>query len=80
MDDEFRRRSGAPDRPLQAIVTRLGEHEAGRDRPMRRIAGMSARIDRLSIPSPADEDVMTSPDARSRRVAKIEAALRGFNA
>ena len=35
------------------------------------------KVDQLSILSRAGEEAMTSLDALSRRVAKVEAALRG---
>ena len=69
MDDETRQRFDAIDRQLQAIVARLDEQDAGHDRLM-------AKVDRLSLLSRAGEEAMTSLDALSRRVAKLEAALR----
>ena len=69
MDDETRQRFDAIDRQLQAIVARLDEQDAGHDRLM-------AKVDRLSLLSRAGEEAMTSLDALSRRVARLEAALR----
>ena len=54
---------------LDAIIVRLDEQDASRDRLM-------AKVDRLSILAHAGEEVVTSLDALSRRVAKLE-ALRG---
>ncbi|MEM9699644.1 MAG: hypothetical protein AAF943_12715 [Pseudomonadota bacterium] len=70
MDEEIRERFDAIDRQLQAIVSRLDEQDAGHDRLM-------AKVDRLSILSRAGEEAMTSLDALSRRIAKVETALRG---
>jgi phage shock protein A len=79
MDEELRKRFDALDRQLQAIVTRLDEQDSGHDRLMGKVDRLSAKIDQLSILSRAGEEAMTSLDALSRRVAKIEAALRGDN-
>jgi len=77
MDDEIRKRFDTMDSKfdavfsrLDAIVTRLDEQDAGHDRLM-------SKVDRLSVLARAGEEAMTSLDALSRRVAKIEAALRG---
>ena len=69
MDDETRERFDALDRQLAAIVSRLDEQDLGHER-------MMGKVDRLSVLSRAGEDAMTSLDALSRRVTKIEAALR----
>jgi prefoldin subunit 5 len=79
MDDQTRQRFDALDRQLQAIVTRLDEQDASHDRLMGKVDRLSAKIDQLSILSRAGEEAMTSLDALSRRVAKIESALRGEN-
>ena len=57
---------------LDAIVHRLDEQDTGHDRLM-------AKVDRLSVLSRAGEDAMTSLDALSRRVAKLENSLRDQN-
>ena len=57
------------ERRLDAIVIRLDEQDASHDRLM-------TKVDRLSVLARAGEDAMTSIDAPSRRVAKLEAALR----
>ena len=72
MDDETRKRFDAIDRQLQAIVTRLDEQDAGHDRLM-------GKVDRLAVLARAGEEAMTSIDALSRRVARVEAAQRGGN-
>ena len=72
MDDETRRRFDALDRQLVAIVSRLDEQDVGHERLM-------GKVDRLSVLSRAGEEAMTSLDALSRRVTKIEAALRDRN-
>ncbi len=79
MDDEPRQRFDALDRQLHTIVTRLEEQDASHDRLMGKVDRLGAKIDQLSILSRAGEEAMTSLDALSRRVAKIEAALRGDN-
>jgi exonuclease VII small subunit len=70
MDDETRQRFDALDRQLQAIVTRLNEQDASLDRLM-------GKVDRLGVLARAGEEAMTSLDALSKRVAKLEAARRG---
>ncbi len=77
MDDEIRKRFDAMDEKfdavfarLDAIVTRLDEQDAGHDRLM-------GKVDRLGVLARAGEEAMTSLDALSRRVAKLEAAKRG---
>jgi phage shock protein A len=79
MDDETRKRFDALDRQLQAIVTRLDEQDASHDRLMGKVDRLSVKIDQLAILSHAGEEAMTSLDALSRRVAKLEAARRGEN-
>ncbi len=69
MDDETRKRFDTLDRQLQAIVSRLDQQDIGHERLM-------GKIDRLSVLSRAGEDTMTSLDALSCHVTKIEAALR----
>ncbi|MEL6644781.1 MAG: hypothetical protein AAFQ79_12675 [Pseudomonadota bacterium] len=77
MDDETRKRFDEIDGKfeavftrLDAIVVRLDEQDAGHDRLM-------AKVDRLAVLARAGEEAMTSLDALSRRVAKLEAAQRG---
>ena len=79
MDEETGKRFDALDRQLQAIVTRLDEQDASHDRLMGEVDRLSAKIDQLSILSRASEEAMTSLDGLSRRVAKIESAMRGEN-
>jgi len=62
---------------LNAIHTRLDEQDASHDRLLGKVDRMSSKIDSLSILSQAGEEAMTSLDGLSRRVAKIEAAMRG---
>ena len=77
MDDETRKRFDSIDGKfdavfsrLDAIVTRLDEQDASHDRLM-------GKVDRLGVLARAGEEAMTSLDALSRRVAKLEAARRG---
>ena len=81
MDDETRKRFDVIDTEmkqqfesvfvrLDAIVTRLDEQDASHDRTM-------VKVDRLAVLARADEDAMTSLDALSRRVAKLEVAQCG---
>ena len=77
MDEETRKRFDALDRQLQAIVTRLDEQDTSHDRLMGKVDRLSVKIDQLSLLARAGEDAMTSLDALSRRVAKLEAARRG---
>jgi exonuclease VII small subunit len=72
MDEEMRKRFDALDRQLHAIVTRLEEQDASLDRLM-------GKVDRLGVLARAGEEAMTSLDALSKRVAKLEAARRGDN-
>ena len=69
MDDETRERFDTLDRQLQAIVTGLDEQDVGHERLM-------GKVDRLSVLSRAGEEAVTSLDALSRRVTKLETALR----
>jgi hypothetical protein len=84
MDEETRKAFSALDakidekmdfivRRLDAIVTRLDEHDASMDRLM-------GKVDRLGVLARAGEEAMTSLDALSKRVARLEAARRGDNA
>jgi hypothetical protein len=79
MDEDIRKRFDALDRQLLAIVTRLDEQDASHDRFLGKVDRLSTKIDQLSTLSRAGEEAMTSLDALSRRVAKLEAALRGDN-
>jgi hypothetical protein len=79
MDEETRKRFDALDRQLQAIVTRLEEQDTSHDRLMGKVDRLSVKIDQLSLLARAGEEAMTSLDALSRRVAKLEAARRGDN-
>ena len=79
MDEETRKRFDALDRQLQAIVTRLDEQDTSHDRLMGKVDRLSVKIDQLSLLARAGEEAMTSLDALSRRVAKLEAARRGDN-
>ena len=72
MDEETRKRFDSLDRQLHAIVTRLDEQDASLDRLM-------GKVDRLGVLARAGEEAMTSLDALSKRVAKLEAARRGEN-
>ena len=72
IEDRFDAVSGR----LDAIVTRLEEQDAGHDRLMAKVDRLATRIDLPAVLSRAGEDAMTSLDALSRRVAKLEAALR----
>jgi len=83
MDDETRKRFDAIDGKfdavftrLDAIVTRLDEQDASHDRLMGKVDRLGIRVDQLAVLASAGEEAMTSFDALSRRVAKIEAALR----
>jgi hypothetical protein len=60
------------DRQLDAILIRLEEADASHDRLM-------GKVDRLGVLARAGEEAMTSLDALSKRVAKLEAARRGDN-
>ena len=91
MDDETRARFDAQDAVLQellgrskqqdlqlaAIVTRLDEVDASHDRLMSKMDRLAIRVDQLSVLARSGEEAMNSLDALSRRVAKIEAAMRG---
>jgi hypothetical protein len=77
MDDETRKRFDALDRQLQAILVRLEEQDASHDRLMGKVDRLSVKVDQLSLLARAGEEAMTSLDALSRRVAKLEAARRG---
>ncbi|MGR3469139.1 MAG: hypothetical protein ACU0CI_14800 [Shimia sp.] len=77
MDDETRQRFDALDRQLTAIVARLDEQDASHDRLMGKVDRLGVKVDQLSVLSRAGEEAMTSLDALSRRVAKLEAARRG---
>ena len=70
MDDETRKRFDAMDGRFDAIVTRLDEQDASHDR---------LKVDRLAVLARAGEEAMTSLDALSRRVAKLEASRRDPN-
>jgi len=83
MDDETRKALAALDakvdqksdiilRRLDAILIRLEEADASHDRLM-------GKVDRLGVLARAGEEAMTSLDALSKRVAKLEAARRGDN-
>jgi hypothetical protein len=79
MDEEIRERLELMDEKidrvlgrLDAIVTRLDEHDASQDRLM-------GKVDRLGVLARAGEEAMTSLDALAKRVAKLEAARRGDN-
>ena len=79
MDDETRQRFDDMDRKfeavlarLDAIVVRLDEQDAAHDR-------LTGKVDRLAVLARAGEEAVTSIDALSRRVAKLEAAQRGGN-
>ena len=83
MDDETRKAFAAMDarfdakmdlvlHRLDAILTRLDEQDAGHDRLM-------GKVDRLGVLARAGEEAITSLDALSKRVAKLEAARRGDN-
>jgi hypothetical protein len=65
------------DLQLAAIVTRLEEQDGSHDRLMGKVDRLGTKIDHLSVLARAGEEAMTSLDALSRRVAKIEAAMRG---
>ena len=69
-------RLGRQDQQLSGIVARLEEQDASHDRLMGKVDRLSVRVDQLSTLASAGEHAMTSLDALSRRVAKIEAALR----
>ena len=77
MDDETRKSFDTVLGRLDAIVTRRDEQDASHDRLMSKVDRLSVKVDQLSILSRAGEDAMTSLDALSRRVAKLEAAQRG---
>jgi phage-related tail protein len=66
-------------RRLDAIVIRLEEADASHDRLMGKVDRLSVKIDQLSVLARAGEEAMTSLDALSKRVAKLEAARRGDN-
>jgi MoxR-like ATPase len=79
MDEEIRERLELMDEKidrvlgrLDAIVTRLDEHDASQDRLM-------GKVNRLGVLARAGEEAMTSLDALAKRVAKLEAARRGDN-
>ena len=57
---------------LDAILIRREEADAGHDRLM-------GKVDRLGVLARAGEEAITSLDALSKRVAKLEAARRGDN-
>ena len=85
MHDETRARFDAIDGNLDklfvrldAIVSRLDEQDAGHDRLMRKVDRLNTRIDQLATLATAGEEAMTSLDALSRRVAKLETARRGM--
>ena len=77
MDDVTRKGFETVINRLDAIVTRLDEQDAGHDRLMAKVDRLGVKVDQLSILSRAGEEAMTSLDALSRRVAKLEAAQRG---
>ena len=77
--DGLETRLSRHDTQLEAIVTRLEEQDAGHDRLMGKMDRLAVRIDQLSVLASAGEAAMTSLDAPSRRVAKLEAAQRGGN-
>ena len=83
MDDETRKAFAAMDarfdekmdlvlHRLDAILIRLDAQDAGHDRLM-------GKVDRLGVLARAGEEAITSLDALSKRVAKLEAARRGDN-
>ncbi len=76
MDKETRKSFDAVLSRLDAIVTRLDEQDASHDRLMGKVDRLGVKVDQLSVLASAGEHAMTSLDALSRRVAKIEAALR----
>ena len=65
------------DKQLDGIVLRFEEQDASHDRLMGKVDRLGTKIDQPSTLATAGEEAMTSLDALSRRVAKIEAALRG---
>ena len=65
MDDETRARFDALDSQLAAIVARLEEMDQTQDRIL-------GKVDRLSVLSRAGEEAITSLDALSKRVARLE--------
>ena len=65
MDDETRARFDALDRQLAAIVSRLEEMDMTQDR-------LLGKVDRLSVLARAGEEAVTSLDALSKRVARLE--------
>ena len=88
MDDEIRQQFDALNKRLDesfegfgrrfdAIVMRLDEQDASHDRLMNKVDRLSTKVDQLSVLARAGEEAMTSLDALSRRVAKVEAAMRG---
>ncbi|MGR3503433.1 hypothetical protein [Pseudaestuariivita sp.] len=77
MDDETRKLFGDVISRLDAIVTRLDEQDQSHDRLMGKVDRLSVKVDQLSVLARAGEEAMTSLDALSRRVAKLEAAQRG---
>lgn len=83
MDDETRKQFEALNQGqeivlarLDAIVVRLDEQDASHDRLMGKVDRLGVKVDQLAVLARAGEEAMTSLDALSRRVAKVEAALR----
>ena len=72
MDDEMRARFDRIDRRLDAVFIRLDEQDAGHVRLMGKVDRLSVRVDQLSTLSHAGEEAMTSLDALSRRIARLE--------
>jgi phage shock protein A len=77
MDEEIRQQFKAVISRLDAIVTRMDEQDQSHDRLMGKVDRLFVKVDQLGVLASAGEEAMTSFDALSRRVAKIEAAMRG---
>ena len=77
MDDETRVRFDAVDKKFDAVLSRLDEIVMRLDEQDSSHDILMGKVDRLGVLARAGEEAMTSINALSRRVAKVEAAMRG---